>query len=152
MVARKGLLLVGAALVAGAGLLWQLWARSPQEVATMQVSLAIYSGRPDPSWLLSPTDGEWLRQRLANPIPFTGERTIAGLGYGGFMISDLSTAPQEQQIVRVYRGQIETITGSQVTVTADPDRQLERRLFATADRTVLNSDLYNIVTAALTDR
>ncbi len=118
----------------------------------MQVSLAIYSGRPDPSWLLSPTDGEWLRQRLANPIPFNGERTIAGLGYGGFLISDLNSAPQDRQMVRVYRGQIETTAGSQMTVTADPDRQLERRLFATADRTVLNSDLYNIVSAALSDR
>ncbi len=151
----KGRLSLGAlALVAGIGVLWGMrQAGNPQEQpSTIQVSLAIFSSRPDPSWRLSLANAQTLRQQLATRPPFSGEQAVAGLGYGGFIIRDLNTAPADQPIVRVYRGQVQSQTDTQLTLTADPDRQLERWLLATADRAVLTADFYNIVTADLQRR
>jgi hypothetical protein len=53
----------------------------------MQVTLDVFSGRPNPSWKLSGNDLRQLIERLAGkavPSPETGEE---GLGYRGFIIS-----------------------------------------------------------------
>jgi hypothetical protein len=58
----------------------------------MQVTLDIFSGRPNPSWTLNPAEAKELVQRLVGLPPARQPPPSVGLGYRGFLI----TNPQEE--------------------------------------------------------
>ena len=81
---RAGVVLAGAlALVPGlpAPLSAPLMARS-----SVEVTLDIFSGVPNPHWTLSPREISTLRRKLAAPLPAAHRKPARGLGYHGFLI------------------------------------------------------------------
>jgi len=100
-----------------------------------QVALGIFSGRPNPSWTLTPAQDAELRQRLDaltltdQPFPYAEMK----LGYYGFALLLPASEGMPSRTVSVFKGivQVET-TGGQVTQLADDDRVLERWLLITA--------------------
>jgi len=100
-----------------------------------QVALGIFSGRPNPSWTLTPVQDAELRQRLDaltltdQPFPFDEMK----LGYYGFALLLPASEGRPSRTVSVFKGivRVET-TGGPVTQLADDDRALERWLLITA--------------------
>ena len=52
----------------------------------MEVELDVFSGRPNPSWSLSPTEEEELVRRLSGLPPTDSVPTSVDLGFRGFRI------------------------------------------------------------------
>ena len=69
----------------------------------MKLELDVFSGRPNPSWDLSPEEEAELARRLTDLRPVEQAPPDPGLGYRGFLLS----GPSRQ--VRVYQGVL-TIT------------------------------------------
>ena len=98
-----------------------------------QVTLHIFSGRPDPTWPLTPTQEAELRQRL-KALPPTGQSLAesGGLGYSGFSLLLPAAENQPEQQVDVWEGVVRVSTEEQVTLFTDEERALERWLLDTA--------------------
>lgn len=85
----------------------------------MRVELDVFSGRPNPRWVL---DEQQSRELTRLQARLTSTSTVTpdapGLGYRGFVYSDSAGA------VRAYRGYVQT----QNAVLADPSFTIERFL------------------------
>jgi hypothetical protein len=74
----------------------------------ISVELDVFSGRPNPSWELNPSEsGELLKQ--LSPLPEADKNKAEfndGLGYRGFIVSvqDADKATESPEIYRVYKG------------------------------------------------
>ena len=97
----------------------------------IRVTLGIFSGRPDPTWTLTPAQTIELRQRLAAlPLtdqPFDDVEWFPS-GYHGLTLLLPAAEGQPPQLVEVYKGIVRVETASQVTRLADEDHALERWL------------------------
>ena len=90
------------------------------------VSLGIYSGRPDPSWSLTEDESAELG-RLVGALPSTvGDPPHGGLGYHGFVLTT-SGGPADGTLV-AYRGAIADLGSGPRTYLVDVDRTVERYL------------------------
>lgn len=118
-----------------------------------RVTLIIFSGRPDPTWLLEPAEEDVLRRKLDRlpPIeqPLDGAQAPS-LGYRGLELSLPGSEGQPARSVWVFGGVVRVATESQgtqganeegtvelnpesqVTWLADENRALERWLLDTA--------------------
>ena len=110
----------------------------PDEAASeaAQVMLGIFSGRPDPTWMLTPVQETRLRQQLSQ-LPPTDQRfddtSWLPSGYHGFTLRLPPAQGQPaSQFVRVYNGVVRLETEGQVIRLADEDHALERWLLDTA--------------------
>jgi hypothetical protein len=80
------------------------WSLLEDDMATM-VTLDVFSGRPNPTWQLTPDEERELNGRMTSMSTFTHQRptgVVGGLGYRGFLITrhDLSFTSSGQ--VRVH--------------------------------------------------
>jgi hypothetical protein len=101
--------------------------------AHTQVTLRIFSGRPDPTWTLTPAQDAELRQRLGALRPTAQAFDEMGrLGYAGFSLLLPPAQGQPEQYVQVWDGVVQLRTQSQATLLADEDRALERWLLDSA--------------------
>jgi hypothetical protein len=98
-----------------------------------QVTLHIFSGRPDPNWMLAPAQDAELRQRLQR-LPVTQQTfdVPGGLGYSGFDLLLPAADGQPAQRVNVWKGVVRVETDGEVTALADEGQTLERWLLDTA--------------------
>jgi hypothetical protein len=64
------------------------------------VTLGIYSGRPDPSWMLTTREATTLDAMLAALVTVTDTPPVGGLGYHGFTMTTPTTT------LVAYRGAI----------------------------------------------
>lgn len=64
----------------------------------MKVELDVFSGRPNPSWTLSPEEADGLAKRLQSLRSVDQAPHEPGLGYRGFMLSS------SEREIRVYQG------------------------------------------------
>jgi hypothetical protein len=74
----------------------------------VSIELDVFSGRPNPSWELNPSESGELLKELS-PLPETDKIKAEfndGLGYRGFVISvnDADKANVKPEIYRVYKG------------------------------------------------
>jgi len=112
-----------------------------------QVTLDIFSGRPNPTWQLAGAAAEDLARRLraAPAVTPAAPRPVAppDLGYRGFVLRPEAAGEAEHE-TRVYGGLIAGPQGEQL----DSGRQLERWLLATAgdrlDRPVFEHVLHSL--------
>ena len=95
------------------------------------VELDVYSGRPNPSWSLSPADAEYLSDALSTASPLASTRKLSmPLGYRGVLVTierDLTT-----RSFRIVDGVIEASGAGGETQLTDPNRSLERWLLRSA--------------------
>jgi hypothetical protein len=97
----------------------------------IQVTLGVFSGRPDPTWTLIPAQTIELRQRLAAlPLtdqPFDDVEWFPS-GYHGLTLLLPTVEGQPSQLVEVYKGVVRVEAEGQITRLADVDHALERWL------------------------
>jgi LysM repeat protein len=98
-----------------------------------EVTLRIFSGRPNPVWNLSPAENQELRRRLKALPPTTqASGPEAGLGYSGFGLRLLDAEEELEQQVEVWKGVAQVKDRNEIVVLSDTDRALERWLLDTA--------------------
>lgn len=95
----------------------------------MDVEVDLYSGRPNPHFLLEPAAAAELMRRLAVLPPLSGRATPrATLGYRGLRINaDETESPVTEIVVSGGAVFVRDRDGAQ-RVFEDPDRELERWL------------------------
>ena len=96
------------------------------------VTLMIFSGRPNPNWVLSAEQTAEFHARMARlPSAGTTQAPPDALGYSGFWVAFLDE-PRRRQVVRIGRGHVTIEIVKTARHLADPDRVMERWLLQTA--------------------
>jgi hypothetical protein len=100
----------------------------------MHVMLDVFSGRPNPSWELSPEQGpEFLKKILQlktkDNSQFDSEK--GELGYRGFIVEETNSA-QKSRRFEVYNGMVNVIENNSSYVLEDKGYSIERWLLQTA--------------------
>lgn len=70
----------------------------------IEVELDIFSGRPNPSWVLSEAQVDELKAKFSTSLPAAKPRTPPQLGYNGFIIRNLDKSPIIPDYIRVFGG------------------------------------------------
>ena len=107
-----------------------------------EVELDIFSGMPNPTWILTNAEVDSLVKQLA-ALPRNSARDLSGnLGYRGFIVRLTNGA--DTQLIRIQNGTVHISRGVTNIYACDVDRVLERWLFNTG-KPHLKSDLVEIV-------
>jgi len=97
---------------------------------TVEVELDIFSGRPNPRWVLSATDAHALTEQLAALPAAQPGLTAANLGYRGFVV-DIADAAGSTRL-QVQGGSVHSESpGAPREFRRDAGRALERWLLDT---------------------
>lgn len=100
-----------------------------QMAACAEVELDIFSGMPNPTWVLTTAEAETLVRRLA-ALPRTSASALSGrLGYRGLVVNLKEGA--ETQLIRVQSGNVQIARGETIVNARDDGRELERWLIET---------------------
>ena len=86
---------------------------------TSRITLNVFSGRPNPSWLLSDADEEHLNERLTSSQDLTEKRpsgVFGGLGYRGFSLTRDATHPHGPLSLMVHEGLVDQRAGGPNTL------------------------------------
>jgi hypothetical protein len=111
------------------------------------VTLHVFSGRADPSWILSGSDAAPIVEQLGKLWMTGASRPSApGLGYRGFEVI-LAGAGEAATTYDAYGGAV-TVAGPTGAVMSDPARAMERALL-TSGRSSLDPTTIATVTAAM---
>jgi hypothetical protein len=114
----------------------------------VEVELDIFSGMPNPTWVLMDAEAESFAQRLAQ-LPETSVGELPGhLGYRGFIVR--VTEGARTQVIRIWAGAVHVSNGA-TTRAADQDRELERWLLQSG-RPHLSDELLEAVERELQAR
>jgi hypothetical protein len=107
-----------------------------------EVELDIFSGMPNPTWILTNAEIDILVKQLA-ALPRNSARKLSGkLGYRGFIVR--LTHGSDTQLIRIQNGTVHISRGVTNIYACDVDRALERWLLNTG-KPYLKSDLVEIV-------
>jgi hypothetical protein len=74
---------------------------------TSRITLNVFSGRPNPTWLLNDSEEQQLADRLKSSQELTERRpsgAYGGLGYRGFSITRDAAHPQGPLSMMVHQG------------------------------------------------
>lgn len=114
--------------------------------ARVEVELDIFSGNPNPVWILSEADGVLFLNELAM-LPRDSDKELSdNLGYRGFIAKVINGT--EESFVRIQNGTVQLSQNGTNICYLDQDRHLERWLLNSGEAT-LKSDLFKIVAAHL---
>src|SRR5437763_1383569 len=95
----------------------------------VEVELDIYSGMPNPTWVLSSDEADRFLKQLA-AAPRTSAREPSGnLGYRGFIVHVTQAA--DTRLARVQNGVVSISEGATTVYARDENRKLERWLLQT---------------------
>jgi hypothetical protein len=113
------------------------------------VVLDIYSGVPNPTWTLSPTEAVTFTTMLSKLEPTQQSRPRPeNLGYRGFIVQPTDTTTNTTQCIRAYYGLVEVETVAGIGYYDDPQRQMEQWLLGTA-KPYIPADVYPYVAEEL---
>ena len=100
---------------------------------TSKVELDIFSGVPNPTWMLTFSEASDLTSRISrlDPTEETGQRP-ENLGYRGFIVQTIAASSATVQTIRAYHGNVEVVDSTKTAYYLDPQRQIELWLLATA--------------------
>ncbi len=108
----------------------------------LEVELDIFSGMPNPTWVLSNAEADSFLKQLA-ALPRTSARELSGnLGYRGFIVQ--VTQGTDTQLICIQNGTVHITKGATKVYACDKDRELERWLLNTA-KPHLKTELFQIV-------
>ena len=109
--------------------------------ARCEVELDIFSGMPNPTWVLTDTEADSFVKQLA-ALPQTSARELSGnLGYRGLIVQ--CTEGANTQLIRVQKGTVQISEGATNVYAYDKDRQLEQWLLNTG-KPHLDNELFQI--------
>jgi hypothetical protein len=110
--------------------------------ASCEVELDIFSGMPNPTWILTNVEADSFMKQL-DALPPTSARELSGnLGYRGFIVQ--CTQAADTQLIRIQAGTVHISKGTTDVYAYDKDRQLERWLLNTG-KPHLKPELFQIV-------
>jgi hypothetical protein len=109
----------------------------------MRVELDIFSGRPNPVWVLDTAQEAEIRGRIARLKPSSAKVSVPGLGYRGFIVHDVGE-------MRFYRGQVLPGLDADTARWGATDRELERWLLETG-RGVIEASIYQMVRRGISE-
>jgi hypothetical protein len=108
----------------------------------VEVELDIFSGNPNPIWILSEADGVLFLKKIAM-LPKASTRELSdNLGYRGFIVKVISET--EENLIRIQNGTVQLSQNDTNVYFSDQDRHLERWLL-NSGKSNLKSDLFRIV-------
>ena len=92
------------------------------EKAEVEVTLGVFSGRPEPNWVLSEREVEELRRLLARGLrtPLKQPKELPGLGYRGFVIRNEARVKGIPEEMEVYNRTIAIV---------ETEREREKRTY-----------------------
>ena len=94
--------------------------------ARCEVELDIFSGVPNPTWILTNAEADSFVNQL-DALPPTSPRELSGnLGYRGFIVQ--CTQGADTQWIRIQAGTIHILKDMKKIYACDEDRRLERWL------------------------
>ena len=97
--------------------------------ARIEVELDIFSGMPNPTWVLTSVEAESFVKQSAT-LSRTSARELSGnLGYRGFIVQ--VTQGADTQLIHIQTGTVHLSEGATNIYAADKDRELERWLLDT---------------------
>jgi len=109
--------------------------------ASCEVELDIFSGMPNPTWILTDDAADSFLKQLAT-LPLTSARELAGnLGYRGFIVQ--CTQGDDVRLTRVQNGVVHISEGATNVYAYDEDRKLERWLLDTG-RLYLKDEIFQV--------
>jgi hypothetical protein len=100
-----------------------------QMPARTEVELDIFSGMPNPTWVLTPAEEESLARRLAVLPPTSPSEPSGRLGYRGLIVKPANGT--ETPLIRVQSGSVHITEGETTIHARDEGRELERWLIET---------------------
>lgn len=112
------------------------------------VTLHVYSGRPNPTWILSDAQEDEVAERLSSLRTFTNERPsgiVGGLGYRGFSIAPFAETAAAGRGVVVHEGIVDQGSGSPNVID---DTDIEGWLASTAQAQI-NDELRQFVLSSI---
>jgi hypothetical protein len=110
--------------------------------APCEVELDIFSGMPNPRWILTTAETDSFVKQLA-ALPRASAGKLSGnLGYRGFIVQSVQGA--NTQVVHIHNRTVHISNGVTDVYADDEDRKLERWLLNTA-RPHLKNELFQIV-------
>ena len=110
--------------------------------ARVEVELDIFSGMPNPSWVLTAAEADAFEERLAG-LPPSASRSLSGqLGYRGFIVQMTSAAAT--RLVHVQTGTVQISHVAKTAHFSDDARGLERWLLQTG-KPHLKQALFEVV-------
>jgi hypothetical protein len=110
--------------------------------ARVEVELDIFSGNPNPTWILSNQDRDIFLERLAELPKAPAKELSAKLGYRGFIVQ--VTNGSEQSLVKLQNGTVQLSKCDTKVYYSDLCLYLERWLL-NSGKPYLKGDLFNIV-------
>ena len=95
----------------------------------IEVELDLFSGMPNPTWLLTRAEADSFMQMLAALPPAPAAELAGNLGYRGFIVR--VTEGAETRTIHIQRGIVQMATGATAGYARDGERALERWLLNT---------------------
>lgn len=114
--------------------------------ARAEVELDIFSGMPNPTWVLTPPEAESLALALAELPRISACQLSPRLGYRGLVVS--VTHVNETRLVRVQSGCVQIAEGDTTIHALDERCEVERWLIETG-RPRLTESVIDVVDAEL---
>jgi len=109
--------------------------------ASCEVELDIFSGMPNPMWILTNAAADNFLKQLA-ALPPTSARELSGnLGYRGFIVQ--CTQGDNTRLIRVQNGIVHISEGETNVYAYDKNRELEHWMLNTG-RPHLKDEIYQI--------
>jgi hypothetical protein len=106
-----------------------------------EVELDIFSGMPNPTWILTDAEGESFVKRLAALGPSSSSGLSGNLGYRGFIVQCMQG--DYLQLIRVQKGTVQIADGATEVYASDKNRELERWLLNTG-KPYIDDELFQI--------
>ena len=97
--------------------------------ARCEVELDIFSGMPNPTWVLTDAETDGFVNQLAALAPTSAAELSGNLGYRGFIVQ--VTQVTGTQLIRIQTGLVHISTDATNVYVSDEDRKLERWLLNT---------------------
>lgn len=110
--------------------------------AKVEVELDIFSGNPNPTWILAPEEGVLFLQRLTALPEAPAKDLSTHLGYRGFVVQVVQGT--EQRLVHIQNGTVQILVNDTKVNYSDRNRDLERWLL-NSGKPSLKSDLFKMV-------
>lgn len=104
--------------------------------ARCEVQLDIFSGMPNPTWILTNAEADSFEKQLA-ALPGTPPGELSGkLGYRGLIVQ--CTQATKTQLIRIHNGVVQISKAGMNVFANDKERELERWLLNTGRPHVKN--------------
>jgi len=110
--------------------------------ASYEVVLDIFSGNPNPAWVLSEADCVIFQKKLAMLPGASAKDLFNNLGYRGFIVKVINET--EESLVRIQNGTVQLSQNGTNLYYRDQNRDLERWLL-NSGKPALRGDLFKMV-------